>query len=79
MTLSRAKMAEPMEISLGMWTWVGPRNSVLDEGAWDHLVNTIELSKASMCGGDAAFLSNYFYYFFVTLITCLAKLLVDSR
>ena len=42
----------------GMWTRVGPRKHVLDERAhWRHLANTIE---PSMCGGDAAFLSNYF-------------------
>jgi len=25
-----AKMAEPIEMPLGMWPWVGPRNHVLD-------------------------------------------------
>jgi len=37
---------------------VGPREHVLDVGAhWRNLANTTE---PSMCGGDAAFLSNYF-------------------
>jgi len=42
----------------GVWTWVGPSKYVLDEGAyWRNLANTI---GPSMCGGAAAFLSNYF-------------------
>ena len=32
MTISLPKMAEPIEILFGMWTWVGPRNHVLDGG-----------------------------------------------
>jgi len=36
-------------MSFGLWTQVGVQ--------WRHLANTVELS---MCGGDAAFLSNYF-------------------
>jgi len=40
-----------------MWTRVGPRKRVLHGGArWRNLTNTIE---PSMCGGDAAFLSDY--------------------
>ena len=30
--VSPAKTAEPIEMSFGMWTPVGPRNCVLDEG-----------------------------------------------
>jgi len=42
----------------GISTRAGPRKHVLDEGAhWRNLANTIE---PSMCGGDAAFLLNYF-------------------
>jgi len=41
-----------------MWTRVGSKEHVLNGGAhWRNLANTIE---QSMCGGDAAFLSNYF-------------------
>jgi len=55
--VSRAKMAEPIKMSFGTWTQVSPRKQVLDGGAqWHNLANTIE---PSMCGGDAAFLSNY--------------------
>ena len=52
--MSCAKTAEPIEMPFGMWTQMGP---------WKHhqmgciLANTTE---RSMCGGDAAFLSNYF-------------------
>jgi len=39
---------------------------VLDGGAnWRNLANTIELS---VCGGDAAFLSNYFDLLFLFLL-----------
>jgi len=42
----------------GMWTGVGPRKHVLDGAAhWRNLVNTTELP---ICGGNAAFLPNYF-------------------
>jgi len=52
-----AKTAEPIDMPFEMWTQVGPRKHVLDGGAhWRHLANTTE---PSMCGGDAAFLSNY--------------------
>jgi len=30
--VSPAKMAEPIEMLLGLWTWVSPRNHVLDGG-----------------------------------------------
>jgi len=57
-TVSCAEMAEPIEMPFGLWTLVGPRNHVLGGSAhWCHLVNNAE---PSMCGGDAAFLSNYF-------------------
>ena len=57
--LSLAKVAEPM--SFGLWTWVGPRNHILDGGAhWHHLANTIE---PSMHGNDAALCQ-------ITLTTC---------
>ena len=61
--MSHAKTAKPIGMSFGMWTRVGPRKHVLDGGAhWRQLANTIELS---MCGGDAAFLSNYFDHLFL--------------
>jgi len=28
--VSPANMAEPLEMPFGVWTWVGPRNQVLD-------------------------------------------------
>jgi len=44
-------------MSYSMCTQVGQRNHVLDGGAhWHHLANTTE---PSMCGADAALLSNY--------------------
>jgi len=56
-----AKMTEPIKMLFGMWTQVGSRKHILAGGAHcHHLVNMIELS---MCGVDAAFLSN--------LTTCL--------
>jgi len=33
MIMSPAKMAEPIEMLFGLWTWVGSRNHVLDEGS----------------------------------------------
>ena len=51
-----AKTAEPIE----MPSQVGPRNHVLDGGyTLAHLGN---MTEAFMCGGDVAFLSNYFDY-----------------
>jgi len=29
-------MAEPIEMPFGMWTWVGPRNYLLDGGPYPH-------------------------------------------
>ena len=44
---SPAKTAEPIEVPFGMWTRVGPRNHILDNGAhWRYLANTIEPSVA---------------------------------
>ena len=52
-----AKMAEPIKMRF-LWTGMGPRKHVLHEDAhWRNLANTIE---SSVCGGDTAFLSNYF-------------------
>jgi len=66
--VSSAKVAEPIELSFGMWTRVGPKKHVLDKGAhWRHLANTIE---TSMCCGDAAFLSSYFDHLFVLVTLC---------
>ena len=45
MIVSLAEMAEPLEVLFGMWTWVGPRNPVLDWHAhWRHLANRVKLS-----------------------------------
>jgi len=51
-------MDEPIKMSLGTLTQVGLRKHVVDGDAhWRNLANTTE---PSMCGGDVAFLSNYF-------------------
>ena len=78
--VSYAKTAEPIETPFGMWTRVGPRKHVLD-GSADccHLVNTIELS---MCGGDAAFLSNFFdhllFLFYCAVVLCGSTIMVNK-
>jgi len=52
MIVSPAKTAEPIEMLLGIWSWVCPGNHVFDGSAhWRHMANTIE---PSMCGGAAA-------------------------
>ena len=49
-----------MEYGPGL-AWV--KGALLDEGIhWRHLANAIE---PSMCGGDAAFLPNYFDHLFM--------------
>jgi len=56
--VSPAEIAEPIDMSFGMWTWVGPRKHVLDKDArCRNRANTI---GPSMCGSNAAFLSNFF-------------------
>ena len=65
--MSHAKTAEPIEMQFGLWTRIDPRKHVLDGGAhWDHLTNTTE---PSVCGGDAAFLSNYFDHMLLLLLS----------
>jgi len=60
--MSLAETVEPITMPFGLWTWVCPRKHVLDGSAhWHYLANTIE---STMCGGDAAFLSNYFDHLF---------------
>jgi len=49
--VTRAKMAEPVEMPFGMWTRLGPRNHVFDGAHWRHLANTVE---PSVFGSDAA-------------------------
>jgi len=47
---------------IGLWTRMGQTKHVLHGAAhWRYLANTIGLS---VCGGSAAFLSNYFDHFF---------------
>jgi len=59
--------AKTTEMPFGVWTLVGPKKHVLDGGAhWHHLANTIE---PSMCGGDVAFLSNYFDHLFYVVVS----------
>jgi len=57
--VSCAKMAEPIKMPFGLWIPMGPRKHVTWDAHWRHLANTIE---PSVCGGDVAFLSNYFDY-----------------
>jgi len=53
---------------------VGPKKHVLDGCAhWRNLANTIE---PSMCGGDAAFLSNYFDHL-LCILTQVYKLYIN--
>jgi len=63
--VSCAKMAEPIEMPFGLWIRLSQRKHVL--------ANTTELS---MCGGDAALLSNYFDHLLCllfNLFTCVTK------
>ena len=57
--MNPVKMAQSI-IPFGLWTRVGPRNA-----HWHHLANTIE---PSACGGEAAFLSNYFDHLFPLVV-----------
>ena len=60
--MSPVKTAEPIKMSFGTWTRVGPRKHVLDRGAhWRNLANTIQ---PSLCSRVVAFLSNYFDHLF---------------
>ena len=55
--VSPGKTAEPIEMPFGMWTAGCLKEARIRWGAhWRHLATTIE---PSVCGGDAAFLSNY--------------------
>jgi len=49
-------MAELIEMSFGVRTWVCPRKHVLIGAHWRHLANMIELSTYEV------FLSNYVNY-----------------
>jgi len=60
--VSCAKTPNPIEMSFGMLSGMSQRNQLPDGGAhWRNLADTTE---PSICGGDAAFLSNYFDRFF---------------
>ena len=64
--VSLAKTAEPIEMLFWVWSRVhGSKEACvtcMDGGArWLNLVNKIE---PPMCGGDAAFLSDYFDHLF---------------
>jgi len=68
--MSCAKMAVPIEMSFGVWTWVGPRKNVLVGGShWRHLADTVE---PSMRGGDAFFCE-------ITLTTCYGRAMEWGR
>jgi len=46
MSVSPVKTAELTEMSLGMWTWVGPRKHVLD---WVHIGSTWRIRLNRSC------------------------------
>jgi len=64
--VSCAKIAELIEMPFGVWTLVGPRKHQLGSHR-RHLSNMIQ---PSICGGDAAFLSDHFDHLLL-LINCL--------
>jgi len=55
-------MAEPLKMSFGLWTRMGPRKDVFHGGC------TLNTTEPSVCGDDAAFLSNYFDHLFIIVI-----------
>ena len=57
--MSCAKTAEPIEMPFGLWTRVGPCTEACDRPS-AHRRNLAKTIEPSMCGSDAAFLSNYF-------------------
>jgi len=60
--VSCAKKDELIQTQFGMWTRVAPKKHVLDAGAyWCYLA---KMTEPSMCGCNAAFLSNYFDHLF---------------
>jgi len=56
-------MAEPIEMPFCLRTQASTRKHALDGGPHWHVANTTE---PSMCGGDVAFLSNYFDHFHIS-------------
>jgi len=62
---SPAKMAEPIVMLFGLCTLLGPRKHLLEGAHWRNLANAIE---PFMCGGDAAFLPNYFDHLLLSLL-----------
>jgi len=52
------KTAEPIGMPFEMWTRVNPKKHALDGSI--HLRHVAKTIEAPICGGDAAFLSNYF-------------------
>jgi len=56
--MNPAKTAEPIEMPFWVVDSAGAKTASIRWGAhWHNLANTIE---PSVCGGDTAFLSNYF-------------------
>jgi len=49
-----AKIAKPVEMPFGLWTWVGQRKQVLHGGLGAHCRNLAHTLEPSVCGGDAA-------------------------
>jgi len=51
------KTAEPIKMPLGLWTWVGPRNHILEGGAQRR--NLVNMTEPFVCGDDAALCQTY--------------------
>ena len=63
--VSGAKMAQPTEMPFGLWTQMGSKKHVLHRGS--HCRNLADTPEPSVCGGNVAFLSNYFDHLLIFL------------
>jgi len=63
-TVSPAKTAEPIEMSFGLWTQVGPGSICISLCVHTGATWRIRLNNTSACGGgEGAFFVNYFDHF----------------
>jgi len=74
--VSCAKLAEPIDIPFGLWTRLGPRKHML-YGV--HIDAIWRIREPSICGGDAAFLSNYVDHLFSVLQSYCTKKAYSHR
>ena len=65
--MSCAKMAEPIEMQFGLWTWMGPRKHLLLPGEYDWTVHMMQ----PFC----QITLTTFYYYFIVLFHVLPILL----